>query len=365
MQWHPMPPASSRAAFDDFGFLAGPSVCLLPPENVDASHICGTLPSLPPVMDDAADSSRYELHVAHSCPRWSHGVNMRFPNLVDANRGLQFSLRGVFDPRCDQLISRQLVEEGVWDPTTSMFLMLASAQSACSRRNGNRICWMVDAGAHIGYFSVLAAHIGFRVVAIEASKRNAVLLRENVANLEDRGLLRAKAPTSHSLPDRLRSVEPVRTVWSAIGSRDDENVLFDDSLEHSANNTGGASVSTDGQGSLCGTCRSRFCVVYATRLWMPLQNTFLFTFDAVFVRHERSARRTSCSPQNRHRRIRGPCIARSTSLDRAASSSVHCYGALSLQDMPTRLQRRRNRSTHALCRLSSVRNRKSATADRT
>lgn len=79
----------------------------------------------------------------------------------------------VHDER-DQYVSRCLREEGVWEPFETALVLAALAPGDV----------FIDAGANIGYFSVLAAaRVGERgaVYAFEPDPANAALLRQSVA----------------------------------------------------------------------------------------------------------------------------------------------------------------------------------------
>lgn len=73
----------------------------------------------------------------------------------------------------DRYVSRRLREEGVWEPFETELVLAALAPGDV----------FVDAGANIGYFSVLAAAAvgeGGAVFAFEPDPANAALLRESV-----------------------------------------------------------------------------------------------------------------------------------------------------------------------------------------
>jgi FkbM family methyltransferase len=77
-------------------------------------------------------------------------------------------------PKGDTMITPRLVEDGVWDPLETDFLLglLAPGQT------------FVDIGAHVGYYTVLAAQrVGptGTVIAFEPEPRNRALLSANVA----------------------------------------------------------------------------------------------------------------------------------------------------------------------------------------
>lgn len=74
---------------------------------------------------------------------------------------------------CDEVVSKDLRELGVWEPYETEVL----------RRLMTRAGVFVDIGANIGYYTVLAGRLmpkGSHVVAIEPDPRNAALLRRNI-----------------------------------------------------------------------------------------------------------------------------------------------------------------------------------------
>jgi FkbM family methyltransferase len=80
----------------------------------------------------------------------------------------------LLSPCADAVITPMLVEEGVWEPAETRYLeeILRPGQT------------FVDVGAHVGYFSVLAAErVGFEgsVIAVEPEPRNLDLLHRNLA----------------------------------------------------------------------------------------------------------------------------------------------------------------------------------------
>lgn len=75
----------------------------------------------------------------------------------------------------DEHVSRHLAEHGTWEPfeTTVVAHLLRAAHS-------HEAPLLVDCGANIGWYSLLAAALGADVVAAEPMPTNASLLRENI-----------------------------------------------------------------------------------------------------------------------------------------------------------------------------------------
>lgn len=74
-------------------------------------------------------------------------------------------------------ISRTLINQGIWEPEETKLVreLLLHGQV------GSKV---IDIGAHIGWYSILAAHMNYLVMAVEASAENVELLKEN-ARLHD------------------------------------------------------------------------------------------------------------------------------------------------------------------------------------
>ena len=72
-------------------------------------------------------------------------------------------------------ISRTLMNTGVWEPSDTSWVERVLREAAPGL--------VLDIGAHIGWYSLIAAKAGHRVVAIEASEENIELLVMNAAAL--------------------------------------------------------------------------------------------------------------------------------------------------------------------------------------
>ena len=75
-------------------------------------------------------------------------------------------------------ISRAIQEVGVWEERKSWGILRALA---AAKKTAETAGVFLDVGAHAGWFSLLAAWYGHRVVSIEAMDENMELLRANIA----------------------------------------------------------------------------------------------------------------------------------------------------------------------------------------
>lgn len=69
-------------------------------------------------------------------------------------------------------VSRAITRDGIWEPDISR-LVLKSLQPNDGREKGT----LVDIGANIGWYSMLALAAGHRVVAIDAFSANIALIK--------------------------------------------------------------------------------------------------------------------------------------------------------------------------------------------
>lgn len=72
-------------------------------------------------------------------------------------------------------ISRTLITKGSWEDfeTTSIIQLLQA------NRDYNENQLVVDMGSHIGWYSLIAANLGYEVISIDADKENLSVLEEN------------------------------------------------------------------------------------------------------------------------------------------------------------------------------------------
>jgi FkbM family methyltransferase len=83
----------------------------------------------------------------------------------------------------DQHVSESLARNGVWEPFESELILRILRVGSRGRSQEDRRPLMLDCGANLGWYSVLAAVAGgVSVVAFEPMPSNALLLRQNVAN---------------------------------------------------------------------------------------------------------------------------------------------------------------------------------------
>ena len=103
--------------------------------------------------------------------QWSERhVNWRGAELTGRTR---FGAR--MRTRLDDLVEHAIYYFGCWEPNLTAVIETRLKPGAL----------FVDAGANAGYFSLLAAHLGAEVVAIEAAPRTARRLRDNLARNPD------------------------------------------------------------------------------------------------------------------------------------------------------------------------------------
>jgi len=77
----------------------------------------------------------------------------------------------------DAFVSTQLLRDGCWEP----FESLVVSRLLCAALVGDGSTPLfVDCGANIGWYSLLAAHLGVDVLAVEPMPENAALLAHNV-----------------------------------------------------------------------------------------------------------------------------------------------------------------------------------------
>lgn len=84
--------------------------------------------------------------------------------------GLDRALSLVVHEHDDRHVSERIVNEGVWEPFETELV----------RRLLTPDCLFVDCGANIGWYSVVAAALGARVIAFEPMPANAAIARANV-----------------------------------------------------------------------------------------------------------------------------------------------------------------------------------------
>lgn len=70
-------------------------------------------------------------------------------------------------------VSRTLINTGVWEPIESSLV-------AEILEKGNKNKLIIDIGAHIGWYSLMAAKLGYRVRAIESNQENCEVLMKNM-----------------------------------------------------------------------------------------------------------------------------------------------------------------------------------------
>jgi len=84
----------------------------------------------------------------------------------------------------DYVIGGHLAFDGFWEPhVTRAFIEMLDVP----KKEGASFC---DLGANSGYYSMIAAHLGYHVTAVEADPRNARLLRLNSRTCGRRFLVR-------------------------------------------------------------------------------------------------------------------------------------------------------------------------------
>ena len=87
--------------------------------------------------------------------------------------GLKFSMHVL--PPSEDGVSREIQSNGAWQPEISKRLL-----KALDRRAGTPSL-LVDVGANLGWFALLALSAGHRVIALEANPRNVQLLNRSAA----------------------------------------------------------------------------------------------------------------------------------------------------------------------------------------
>lgn len=70
-------------------------------------------------------------------------------------------------------VSQNIGIHGVWEPTDSAVIGKILAE-------GDRERWVIDFGAHVGWYTIMAAKLGYDVLAIDGDAENVRLLRANV-----------------------------------------------------------------------------------------------------------------------------------------------------------------------------------------
>lgn len=96
----------------------------------------------------------------------SAGIEVRVTTVrvVNTDRSFRIATYGKND-----IVSNSILEHGHWEPET-----IASLKQALEEQEGSVF---LDIGANIGYFALCAAALGYKVIAIEASRENANLIR--------------------------------------------------------------------------------------------------------------------------------------------------------------------------------------------
>jgi FkbM family methyltransferase len=106
-------------------------------------------------------------------------------------------------PEC---VSASVYRSGVFEPCLTKFLVRSLEEGAV----------FFDVGAHIGYFSLLAKHLGAEVHAFEPTKSSSLLLQENVKSLR----LNRVALSDHGGELELTDFGPLYGAFNSINPRE-------------------------------------------------------------------------------------------------------------------------------------------------
>ena len=191
-----------------------------------------------------------------------------------------------------QWVSGELAHNGVWDAPLAWTLhhLLSDADDEGAQDSVERRRLMfLDVGAHVGWFSLLAAWTGALVVSVEPFPRNIELLRANVE------LNRDPKRKEGALADRRRRRTAGELEIAAVAVSDGEREMCmrlndgggtqsnigNAQLRNIVSPTGNASVGTAGAAAAAVACDSPFAsVVRVTTLDAVLNRSRLYAASA-------------------------------------------------------------------------------------